>query len=146
MDLGELLDRVASLKEAGELEVIRDDLGDAPDELAAAVGTVLADRDLRPEHRARIYDDLIANRDLLADVADPRIVSLMVWSEHVERLYAALRKGGLTTFHYARALEATCRRVGFELLPVMDRLEELGKCWAGRKYDATYGMLAGKER
>ncbi len=64
-DLGELLDRVASLKEAGELGVIKDDLGDGPDDVAGAVRTVLADRDLRPEHRARIYEDLIANRDML---------------------------------------------------------------------------------
>ena len=145
-DLGDLLDRVASLKEAGELGVIKDDLGDGPDDVAGAVRTVLADRDLRPEHRARIYEDLIANRELLDGGADPRIILLMVWSEHVERLHAAVRKGGLTTFHYARALEATCRRVGFELLPVMDRMEELGKFWAGRKYEATYKMLAGKDR
>ncbi len=137
-----LLDRVEELRAAGDLEPVREDLGRNDDETAGNVAILLNDRQLRPEHRERIYRDLLDQRENLLALRDPRLVDLIFWSEHVGTLHAALRRGELETFHYTRALEATCRRCGFELLPVLGRMEELGKAWGGGHYDETYSMLS----
>lgn len=137
-----LLDRVAELQERGDLAPVRDLAGESSDPLAREIRLILEDRQLRREHRARIYQDLVANRTELVRGEKPRIVHLIFWSEHVERLYSSLRRGRLGTFHFTRALEATCRRCGFDLLPAMGRLEDLGKAWSGRDYDAAYDFLS----
>ena len=140
--LENLLDRVATLVREEDLQP-RPSEEEAPeDPTAAAIRLRLGDASLRPEHRARIYADLLAHRDLLLAQRDPRVVDLIHWGEHVAALYAALRRGRLSLFHYTRAFEATCRRCGFELLPLVGRVEELGKLWAARNYDETYRLLS----
>jgi hypothetical protein len=59
----------------------------------------------------------------------------------VASLYGGRRRGRIQTFYYARAMEATCRRCGFEFLPVVSQMEQLGKLWGGRDYEATYDLL-----
>jgi len=77
------------------------------DPLAEAVFSLMTDRQLRPEHRARIYRDLVKKRDAILELRDPRLPDLIFWGEHVESLYKAYAKGRLNAFHYARAHEAT---------------------------------------
>jgi hypothetical protein len=38
-------------------------------------------------------------------------------------------------------MEATCRRCGFDFLPLVGRMEELGRVWGGRDYDAAWRLL-----
>ncbi len=142
VDLSELLDRLAERAEGT-------DFGPPPAEWAAdtkglaarLVGT-LADRQLRPEHRQRIHEDFVSRRALFLEVEDDRLVDVVFWSEHVESLYRSLKKGTLQTFHYARALEATCRRCGFDLLPLMGQIEKLGQVWGGRDVPKTWAMVS----
>ena len=103
---------------------------------------LVADPQIRSEHRERIYADLEASRALLLETADPRIVDLIFWGEHVASLQAGKRRGRIETFYFVRAMEATCRRCGFELLPAMGTLDGLGKVWAARDYAATYRILS----
>ncbi|MGH7162905.1 MAG: hypothetical protein ACREID_05430 [Planctomycetota bacterium] len=141
--LDELLDRVAVLHAARDAGPVREEWGAAEDAVAAEVLLVLQDRNLRPEHRARIYEDLLKCREQLKATRDPRLVDLVFWSEHVDALHRQLRSGRLKTFHYARALEATCRRCGFDFLPLVGRMDELGRIWGGRDFAAAYPLLAG---
>jgi hypothetical protein len=140
--LATALDFVAARKADGNLDPAPEVLDQAADPLGRAVYLMVADRQIRKEHRQRIYNDLVTNRDFLVDKADRRLLDLVFWSEHIESLYRALRSKRLNEFHYARALEATCRRCGFDLLPAMGRMEELGKLWAGADYATTFDILA----
>jgi len=140
--LASALDLVAALKADGDFEAVRDVLDRPGDPLARAVHFLIADRQLRREHRQRIYQDLVANRDFIVERADRRVIDLVFWSEHVESLYRALRSRRLNEFHYARALEATCRRCGFDLLPALGRMDELGKAWSSADYAGTLSILA----
>ena len=141
--LEELLDRVSALKEAGDLGPQRDLACAKPaDPAAGAVLRLMGDPQMRPEHRQRIYGDLARHRDLLIQRRDARLVDLVFWSEHVERLYKGVRGGALQTFHYVRALEATCRRSGFDLLPALGRMEDLGEAWSQGAYEKTLQLLA----
>jgi hypothetical protein len=133
---------VAELQAEGNLLALKDAPPAAPDTAAEEVRLIFLDRQIRKEHRERIYQDLVANREFLLREENPRLVHLIFWSEHVERLYAALRKGRLGTFHFTRALEATCRRCGYDLLPAMGRLDELGKAWSQRDYPAAHAFLS----
>ena len=142
LSLAGILDEVARLQAGGNLPAEEDLPPVDGDESAEEIRLILLDRQIRKEHRERIYADLVANRELLLRERNPRLVSLVYWSEHVERLYAALRRGRLGTFHFTRALEATCRRCGFDLLPAMGRLEDLGKAWSHRDYGSTYAFLS----
>ena len=136
------LDDVAARKAEGDLDPAPAVLDRAADPLGRAVYLMVADRQIRREHRQRIFNDLVAHREFLLEKADRRLLDLVFWSEHVESLYRALRSKRLNEFHYARALEATCRRCGFDLLPAMGRMEELGKLWAGADYAGTFAILA----
>jgi len=137
-----LLDRVASLETAGQFGPVKDELGSPEDELAADLTAILQDGHIRREHRRRIYEDLLANRERLKSLGDPRLVQLIFWGEHVERLYSGLARGRLQVFHYARAMDATCRRCGLDLIRALSRMEELGKLWAARDYAAVLKLLA----
>jgi len=108
------------------------------DELVVATVMVLRTPYLRPEHRRRIREDLVAHAPLLESTRNSRVVDLIVWSEHVESLHRSLRAGGLKTFHFTRALEATCHRCGFELLPLMARMETFARDWGAREIDKTW--------
>ena len=119
--LQEILDLVADLKKEGRFDVLKEDLGETEDQTTDAVRMLIIDPQIRPEHRARIYTDLVSNRERLIETKDPRIVDLVFWSEHVATLYDSHVKRRVSTFHYARALEATCRRCGYELLGVVGR-------------------------
>jgi len=140
--LDALLDRVAELLEAREFGPLRHDAGVPEDETATEILSLLQDPHVRREHRQRIYEDLLANRERLRSLRDPRLVHLIFWGEHVERLYAGLARGRLQVFHYARAMDATCRRCGLDLIHALSRMEELGKAWAGRDYGAVLKLLA----
>jgi hypothetical protein len=140
--LAAALDRVAELHAEGNLLALKDVPPASPDSAAEEIRFILLDRQIRREHRDRIYQDLVANREFLLREQNPRLVHLIFWSEHVERLYASLRKGRLGTFHFTRALEATCRRCGYDLLPAMGRLDELGKAWSQRDYAAAHAFLS----
>lgn len=142
LSLTGVLDEVARLQAEGNLAALRDPPPVDADPCAEEIQLILLDRQIRKEHRERIYTDLGAIRELLLEERNPRLVSLVYWSEHVERLYGALRRGRLGTFHFTRALEATCRRCGFDLLPAMGRLEDLGKAWSQRDYRSTYAFLS----
>ncbi len=141
MRLEEVLDRVEGLRKEGNLEPVRSLAESGGDRTVVEILMLLADPRLRPEHRERIYADLVAQRDFLLRQRDPRIVDLVYWGEHVSSLHAGHKKGRIQTFYYARALEATCRRCGFEFLPVVSQMEQLGKLWGGRDYEATYNLL-----
>lgn len=140
--LATALDLVAARKAEGNLDPAPEALDRPADPLARAVYLMVGDNQIRKEHRQRIYQDLVAQRDFLVEKADRRLIDLVYWSEHVESLYRALRSKRLNEFHYARALEATCRRCGFELLPAMGRMDELGKLWSGADYRGTFAILA----
>lgn len=142
LSLGEVLDRVAELQAAEDLRALADLPLAEPESAANEVRLILLDRQIRKEHRERIYQDLTGNRDFLLREDNPRLIHLIFWGEHVERLYGALRRGRLGTFHFTRALEATCRRCGFDLLPAMGRLDELGKAWSQRDYPAALSFLS----
>lgn len=137
-----LLDRVAELEATSDFRPVRDLAGEAEDAQAHEIRLLLEDRQLRKEHRARIYEDLLANRGELLRGERAKLVSLIYWGEHVERLYSSYRRGRLGTFHFTRALEATCRRCGFDLLPAMGRLDELGKAWSHRDYKRAHDFLS----
>ena len=110
--------------------------------LGARLLLALGNRDLRRAHRQRMVEDVVRYRGLLEDDVDDRVIDLAVWSEHVETLHKSLKKGNLETFHYVRALEATCRRCGFNLLPLMGEVEQLGQVWGGRDLKKTYKMVS----
>ena len=140
--LHELLDQITALRSDGDLEPQRSVRAEPTEPTATAVAYLMAAPHLRREHRQRIYLDIAENRDLILKRRDPRLLDLIHWSEHVESLYASVRGGALQTFHYARALEATCRRCDFDLLPAMGRMEELGKHWAAREYEKVLAIFA----
>lgn len=142
MTAAELLDRLTGRAEAGEHGPPPRDWDASGDPLAAGILRTLRDPHRREEHRRRIHEDLVAARELMLGAHGPALLDLIVWSEHVESLYEGLKRGRLKTFHYVRALEATCRRCGFELLPLMGRMEELGKHWGNREYEATLELIA----
>ena len=142
VDLSELLERLAERAD-------EKDFGPPPTEwtattegLAARLVGTLMDSNLRPEHRQRIHEDFVSRRELFLEVEDDRLIDVAFWSEHVESLYRSLKKGTLPTFHYTRALEATCRRCGFDLLPLMGQIEELGHVWGGRDLPKTWAMVS----
>ena len=143
--LQEILDLVADLKREGRFDAVKEDLGEPEDPTTDAVRMLIMDPQIRPEHRARIYKDVLSNRERLIERKDPRILDLVFWSEHVATLYDSHVKRRVTTFHYARALEATCRRCGYALLGVVSRMKELGKVWADADYERTIAMLEGKD-
>lgn len=143
LSLEELLDRVAELKAAGHYGPFTEAEADPRDEAAATLAAILRDPQMRPEHRARMYRDLVRLREPILEGADVRMVQLAYWSEHVESLYRSLIKNRLSTFHYARALEATCRRAGFELLGLVGRMKELGRHWAQGEYEKVLDMFGG---
>jgi hypothetical protein len=140
--LSELLRMIAERREQGDLAPIPDTDLVAADPLTDEILFIVSSAHMRPEHRQRIYADLVGNEELLARVNDPRLVTLMLWAEHVEALHKAHTRGRLALFHYARALEATCRRCKFDQLPLMDRLEELGRVWAAGDYATLYEMVS----
>jgi len=140
MQTEEALDLVASRKQAGDLKPAHLPLAGARG-TALKILLILDDPCLRPEHRARIYEDLVLNRDLILRRDDPRLVDLIFWGEHVDSLYSSLRKGRLETFHYVRALEATCRRCDFDLLPVLGKMDELGRAWSRRDYQGVLQLF-----
>lgn len=146
--LEDLLDLTTELRTKERYEAI-DAIGRSgglpTDPAVEAVVRLLGDRNIRPEHRARILRDLAKNRDLLLETHDPGLVELIFWGEHVESLYKSHVKRNVSTFHYARALEATCRRCGFELLGVMGRMKELGKQWSHGDYAKVRLMLRGED-
>ena len=137
-----MLERVERLRRVHDLTPAKIDDWHGSEAAAVEILSVLRAKHLRPEHRDRIYEDLIRNRDLLLQERDPRLIELIVWSEHVESLHRSLRRKLLGAFHYARALEATCRRCGFELLPLMHNMDELGKLWGGREYEPAWEMVS----
>ena len=142
MTLDEALDHVAEARRTsppGRVEIALDERADP---VTRQVLLLLTDPQLRPEHRSRIYEDLDSNRELLLERKDPRIVDLIFWSEHVDALYHGLRRGRVSTFHYARALDAACRRCGYDLLPAVGHMEELGREWARRQYPAAIALLS----
>jgi hypothetical protein len=139
--LEEVLDHVDSLRKAGDLEPVRSLAEFGGERTVVEVLMIMADPRLRPEHRERIYTDLVSHREFLLRQNDPRIVDLIYWGEHVASLYGGHRRGRIQTFYYARAMEATCRRCTFDFLPVVSQMEQLGKVWGGRDYEATYNML-----
>ena len=143
LSLEELFDRVAELKAAGRYGPFAEAEAAPRDEAAAGLAAILRDPRMRPEHRARVYKDLVRMRDRILETADARMVQLVYWSEHVEALYRSLTQKRLSTFHYARALEATCRRAGFELLGLVGRMKELGRHWAQGEYGKVMDMFGG---
>ncbi|MHC4549786.1 MAG: hypothetical protein ACYTEZ_13520 [Planctomycetota bacterium] len=142
MRLEEVLDHVEALRREGNLAPDRRPVESGGDRLVIEISMILADPRLRPEHRERIYHDLVANRAFLLAKQDPRIIDLIYWGEHVATLHAGLRRGRIQTFYYARAMEATCRRCGFEFLPVVGKMDQLGKLWGGQDYERTYRLLS----
>lgn len=141
LTLDALFDRIAVLRGAGDLQPVREPWGEPEDDVAAEILLLVQAPHLRPEHRQRIYDDFLKMRERIGSIRDPRFVDLVYWSEHVESLHSRLRSGRLKTFYYARAMEATCRRCGFDFLPLVGRMEELGRVWGGRDYDAAWRLL-----
>lgn len=141
LDLDAILDRVAVLHDARDFRAVKEDWEAPADDVSAEILTVVQDRNLRPEHRQRIYEDLLKSREQLKTVRDPRLVDLIFWSEHVETLHASLTRGRLKTFHYARAMEATVRRCGFDFLPLVAKMEEVGRLWGGRDFEATWAQF-----
>lgn len=117
---------------------------DDQDDLVTAIVTVLRTPYLRPEHRRRIREDLVACAPLLASTRSFHVVDLILWSEHVESLHKGLRSGGLKTFHFTRALEATCHRCGFELLPLMSEMEAFARDWGAREIGKTWERVRGQ--
>jgi hypothetical protein len=142
MSLEEALLRVERLERCNDHLALETRVPEGADAVARAVLDIVRNPNLRPEHRARIYEDLNRNRDQILQVRDPRLISLIDWSEHVESLHRGLRSKRLGAFHYTRALEATCRRCGFELLPLLDRMEDLGKFWGARDYRTVWGLVS----
>ena len=143
LSLEELFDRVAELKVAGRYGPFAEAEADPRDEAADVLAAILRDPQMRPEHRARVCRDLLRMRDRILETSDVRRVQLAYWSEHVESLYRSLTQKRLSTFHYARALEATCRRAGFELLGLVGRMKDLGKHWAQGEYEKVMDMFGG---
>ncbi|MDH3590873.1 MAG: hypothetical protein OER88_03285, partial [Planctomycetota bacterium] len=125
-----------------ELAPVDDPFDCGDDAVAASICVILADPQLRDEHRERIYEDLRAQHETLMRLRDTRLVDLIFWGEHVERLVQSRRHGRLEIFPFTRALEATVRRCGFDLLASMGRLDELTAAWAGREYPAVFDMLS----
>ena len=143
MRLEEALDHVAALRAEGTFESDRRLAESAGGERAVVeILMLVADPQIRLDHRERIYADLVASRALLIEKRDPRIVDLIFWGEHVASLQAGKRRGRIETFYFARAMEATCRRCGFDLLQAMGKLDELGKAWAARDYAETFRLLS----
>jgi len=140
--LDALLERIAVLKGAGDLKPVKEDWGEPEDEVGREILLLIQAPHLRPEHRLRIYEDLLQNRERLQKIRDARLVDLIEWSEHVETLHSRLRAGRLKTFYYARAMEATCRRCGFDFLPLVGKMEEVGRVWGGRDFEAAYRLLS----
>lgn len=138
MDLEQLFERLSERDSAGDYDRMPEDWGAGARGFAGALVYALREPQRRPEHRRRIHRDVLANRDLLLEVQDVRLVDLIVWSEHVESLHKSSKRGKLSTFHFTRALEATCRRCGFELLPLMGEMNELAADWAAGDYRKTY--------
>jgi len=143
MRLEEALDHVAALRTSGTYEPDRRLAENAGGERAVVeILMLVADPHIRLDHRERIYADLVASRALLLEKRDPRIVDLIFWGEHVASLQAGKRRGRIETFYFVRAMEATCRRCSFDMLPVMGKLDELGKVWAARDYAAAFRILS----
>jgi len=140
--LPRLLDYIADLARDGSTDPVREELDPGESRAAVALIGLLRDRSLRPEHRRAIYAHLVESRDLLADTDDPRVVDLVYWAEQVGRLHTAFKKRSIGEFHYTRALEATVRRCGFDLLPAMGRLDELGAAWSSGDFARTRRMLS----
>ncbi|MEE8106892.1 MAG: hypothetical protein V3T86_15265 [Planctomycetota bacterium] len=110
------------------------------DSFAEAIFSLMTDRQVRPEHRARIYRDLVKKRDAILELRDPRLPDLIFWGEHVDSLYKAHTKGRLNAFHYARALEATCKRCKIDLLPLVGQMTQFGRAWAEGRYRELLDM------
>ena len=142
MSLDEALLRVERLQRCQDLAAPGAGEPVGADPAARAVLEIVKDPHLRTEHRARVYEDLVRNRDLILSAEDPRLIALILWSEHVESLHRSLRAKRLGAFHYTRALEATCRRCGFELLPLLDRMEDLGKAWGSRDFRHAWELVS----
>jgi hypothetical protein len=119
---------------------------ESDDELVEAIVMVLRTPYLRPEHRRRIHEDLLASSKLILSTRDVHLIDLIVWSEHVETLHKSLRAGTLKTFHFTRALEATCHRCGFELLPLMAEMEGFARDWGARDIARTWERVAPQVR
>jgi hypothetical protein len=144
--LESIFDLIADLKKEGRYDALKKDLGEPEDRTTDSVLMLINDPQIRPEHRTRIYKDLLTNRERLLETRDQRIVDLVFWSEHVATLYESHVKRRVSTFHYARALEATCRRCGYALLGVVGRMKELGKVWSEGDYEKTIAMLEGTDQ
>ncbi len=140
--LAQMLDAIGALKKEGSLDPVRDEFDTGESRAARAIVGLLQDRSLRPEHRRAIYAHLLATRKLLLDTDDARIVDLVYWAEHVGRLHVAFKKRSIGEFHYTRAIEATVRRCGFDLLPAMGRLEKLGAAWSSGDFARTRALLS----
>ena len=110
------------------------------DPLAEAIFSLMTDRQLRPEHRARIYRDLVKKRETILELRDPRLPDLIFWGEHVESLYKAYAKGRLNAFHYARALEATSKRCNIDFLPLVGQMKPFGRAWSESRYREVLQM------
>ncbi len=142
VQLDELLDRHIERTEGKDFSAPPAEWTGEVEGAAARILAALADRNLRAEHRQRIHEDIVTNRAMFQEQWHERLVDLVVWSEHVETLYKGLKKDALQTFHYVRALEATCRRCGFELLPLMGQVKELGQVWGSRDLPKTWAMVS----
>lgn len=142
VQLEELLDRLVERAEMKDFSVPPAEWTGAVEGAAARVLAALADRNLRAEHRQRIHEDIVTHRAMFREQWHERLVDLVVWGEHVESLYKGLQTKTLQTFHYVRALEATCRRCGFELLPLMGHVEELGQTWGSRDLAQTWALVS----
>ena len=142
VQLVELLDLLAERAEKKDFGPPPQESGTEAEGAAARVLAALTDRNLRAEHRQRIHEDVVTHRTLFEEQWHEQLVDLVVWGEHVESLYNGVKKGSLQTFHYVRALEATCRRCGFELLPLMGQVEELGKVWGGRNLPELWALVS----
>ena len=138
--LDEVADRLARKDwTARPFDAIR---GETP--LAGAVLLVLRDRTLRVEHRRRIYEDIVAHRKYLLRTSDPRVVDLMVWGEHVEKLHKSFGSRRLQEAEFRRAILATARKCEYDvhgLAGDVDKLTLLGVAWASRHYGVTHGFL-----
>ena len=141
LTLADLLERLGEQAQQSSFEPPPEEWGEDDDGPVGDVLRALRDRVLRPEHRQRIHEDIVAQGELLLGGASSRLIDAIVWSEHVESLFKAHKKGTLGTWHYTRALEATCRRCGFELLPLMGKLDALGKAWGHRDFAALVELV-----
>ncbi len=137
-----LLDRVAELHKGDEMKPVLVSVPKTADSVSRTIGVILGDRQLRPEHRARIYKDVVADREQILLRRDSRYVDLIFWGEHVESLVSSKKRGRLDLFSFTRAFEATVRRCGFDLLPCMGKLDKVSDAWAEREYDDVFAMLS----